>query len=85
MTQTPVDALIQSIPEKIAARALLAKAAVENVPSPCISVCRMSTVTGLCEGCYRTLEELRSWSAADDSLRRTIWSRVEQRLATSSP
>lgn len=85
MTQKAVDELVQGIPEKIAARALLAKAAVENVPSPCISVCRMSTVTGLCEGCYRTLEELRSWSGADDSLRRTIWSRIEQRLATGAP
>lgn len=85
MTQTPVVEAVQDIPERIAARALLAKAAAENVPSPCISVCRMSASSGLCEGCYRTLDEIRSWSKADDEVRRTIWSRIERRLAESAP
>ena len=52
---------------------------VENVPSPCISVCRMNEMTGLCEACYRTIDEIVQWAGADDESKRTIWSRIEQR------
>ena len=31
------------------------------MPSPCISVCRMDAVSGLCEGCFRTLDEIAAW------------------------
>ncbi len=34
----------------------------DDVPSPCINVCRMSAATGLCEGCFRTLDEIACWS-----------------------
>lgn len=71
-------------PELIAAMAILARATAENVPSPCISVCRMSELTGVCEGCYRTLDEIRDWSSADDSAKRAIWRHIEHRL-TASP
>ncbi len=81
----PVPEKPVNAPELIAARALLARASVENVPSPCISVCRMNELTGLCEGCYRTLDEIRDWSSADDLAKRTIWTHIEQRLAASPP
>lgn len=64
----------------IAARALLVRTMVENVPSPCLSVCRMSELSDLCEGCYRTLDEIRQWSSADDQAKRIIWSHIEQRI-----
>lgn len=85
VVQAPMAATIANAPELIAARAILARATAENVPSPCISVCRMSELTGLCEGCYRTLDEIRDWSSADDSAKRAIWQRIEQRLAASPP
>lgn len=37
-----------------------------SVPSPCINVCRMRADTGLCEGCFRTLDEIARWSRQDD-------------------
>ena len=52
----------------------------DGVPSPCISVCRMSELTGLCEGCYRTLDEIAQWSSAGDQTKRTIWTQIEQRI-----
>ena len=52
----------------------------DGVLSPCTSVCRMSELTGLCEGCYRTLDEIREWSSADDQTKRTIWTQIEQRM-----
>ena len=36
-----------------------------GVASPCINVCRMSSV-GVCEGCFRTLDEIACWSILDD-------------------
>ncbi len=48
----------------------------EPVPSPCISVCRMSPDRSHCEGCFRTLDEIRLWSRADGSLRRGIWDQL---------
>jgi prolyl-tRNA editing enzyme YbaK/EbsC (Cys-tRNA(Pro) deacylase)/predicted Fe-S protein YdhL (DUF1289 family) len=80
VVQAPAADAPVNIPELIAARAVLALATAENVPSPCISVCRMNEVTGLCEGCLRTLDEIRQWANADDSAKRTIWTRIEQRL-----
>jgi hypothetical protein len=38
--------------------------------SPCINVCRMDERTGLCEGCFRTIDEIACWSgyAREDKL-----------------
>lgn len=56
-------------------------AAETDVPSPCISVCRMSTTSGLCEGCFRTRDEIASWSRADNDGKRSLWKIIEQRMA----
>jgi uncharacterized protein len=32
-----------------------------TVASPCTSVCVLDPVTGLCGGCFRTLEEIAVW------------------------
>lgn len=32
-----------------------------EVRSPCISVCAMDDISGLCQGCYRTVEEITAW------------------------
>ncbi|MBI4291919.1 MAG: DUF1289 domain-containing protein [Betaproteobacteria bacterium] len=40
--------------------------------SPCINVCRMDPVTGLCEGCYRTLDEIAEWSSLGESEKRAV-------------
>lgn len=49
------------------------------VPSPCISVCRMNATTGLCEGCYRTLDEIGAWSRASEDEKREVWEALLQR------
>lgn len=55
--------------------------AAADVPSPCISVCRMSAATGWCEGCFRTRDEIAAWSRADDDRKRGIWKIIERRMA----
>ncbi len=53
------------------------------VISPCISVCRMDAASGLCEGCFRTLEEIADWSGLDDTGRRAIWMNIGQRAGAA--
>ena len=83
LAQGPAPALERSPStlESIAARAILVRATGQNAPSPCVSVCRMSADTSLCEGCWRTLDEIIQWSTADEPAKRAIWAQIEQRLA----
>ena len=57
----------------------------EPVPSPCISVCRMSEDRSHCLGCFRTLDEIRLWSRADGGLRRGIWTQLLDRAGIPQP
>jgi len=53
----------------------------EETPlSPCLSVCRMSDQTGLCEGCFRTLEEITGWGHRSPEAKRDMWRLIQQRL-----
>lgn len=57
----------------------------DAVASPCINVCRMSGETGLCEGCFRTVDEIAAWSGAADGERIAILAAVERRRADLDP
>lgn len=57
----------------------------EPVPSPCISVCRMSPDRSHCEGCFRSLDEIRAWSRADGVTRRAIWAQLLERAGIALP
>ena len=48
--------------------------------SPCISVCRMSENTGLCEGCFRTIQEITGWGHRSCEEKRKVWRMIAQRL-----
>ena len=50
-----------------------------DVPSPCNNVCRMNPDTGLCEGCFRTLDEIAAWSVMSDAEKRTVLARLPAR------
>jgi uncharacterized protein len=49
------------------------------VPSPCISVCKMNPVTGWCEGCQRTIDEIAGWSRMSDDAKRAVWAELVHR------
>ncbi|HYD81311.1 MAG TPA: DUF1289 domain-containing protein [Paucimonas sp.] len=51
------------------------------VPSPCINVCRMNARTGLCEGCFRTIDEIVRWGSAGESEKRAVWREIKRREA----
>ena len=67
--------------DRLAQRARLVAAGVDaEVPSPCISVCRVDASTEWCEGCLRTLDEIAAWSRLHDAAKREVWRAIEQRL-----
>jgi predicted Fe-S protein YdhL (DUF1289 family) len=41
----------------------------------------MSPRSGLCEGCFRTLDEICLWSKSDDAAKRAMWVQIAQRAA----
>jgi hypothetical protein len=49
------------------------------VPSPCTDVCRIDPVSGWCEGCLRTIDEIAAWRALDDGAKREVWKRLPGR------
>jgi uncharacterized protein len=53
----------------------------DEVPSPCISVCRMDPASELCEGCLRTLDEIALWGRMEEEGKREVWKLIGQRLA----
>jgi predicted Fe-S protein YdhL (DUF1289 family) len=65
--------------EALAGLAELAQSPDNRVPSPCISVCRMDDASGLCLGCFRTLDEIIQWGRAGDAEKRVVWQLIAQR------
>jgi len=57
----------------------------DDVPSPCVSICRMNAQTQLCEGCLRTLDEIAAWGRMDDATKREVWQAIGERLARKDP
>ncbi|MBU1359432.1 MAG: DUF1289 domain-containing protein [Gammaproteobacteria bacterium] len=57
-----------------------AKSTQGAVASPCVSVCRMNAKSGLCDGCFRTLDEIGRWSRIDDGAKREVWAQIETRI-----
>ena len=45
---------------------------VEAVASPCTSVCAIDPPTGLCAGCYRTIDEIAGWIELSPQARRAL-------------
>lgn len=55
------------------------------VASPCINVCQMNARSGLCQGCFRSLDEIAGWAAASDDWRRQVLAAVARRRAEHDP
>jgi predicted Fe-S protein YdhL (DUF1289 family) len=52
-------------------------------PSPCINVCKMDAASGLCTGCYRTIDEITRWTRLDEAGRQQVLEAVTRRQAQS--
>jgi hypothetical protein len=52
-----------------------------DIPSPCTSVCTIDQETGLCVGCYRTLDEIAGWIDLSTEQKRTLLATLLTRRA----
>lgn len=43
----------------------------------------MNERTRLCEGCFRTIDEIRLWGQSNDAAKRALWVQIAQRAAQS--
>lgn len=43
-----------------------------DVISPCIGVCRIDEPSGYCSGCFRSVDEIREWTALNDTQRQQL-------------
>ena len=50
-----------------------------TVESPCINICRLDEITGLCSGCYRTIDEIVAWPQFSDHEKIFVLDTVEKR------
>jgi uncharacterized protein len=57
----------------------VAQGGAAEVPSPCMSVCRMDAAGEYCEGCCRSLDEIAAWSGLSAQGKREVWRRIAQR------
>jgi predicted Fe-S protein YdhL (DUF1289 family) len=53
----------------------------DDVPSPCVEVCRMDARTGYCEGCLRTIDEIAGWSQFSADEKRGVLAQLDVRRA----
>ena len=65
--------------QSLTARANAVSMAGEDIPTPCISVCRVSADNGLCEGCFRTLGEISAWGRSTAANKRELWKTIMHR------
>ncbi len=52
-----------------------------DVASPCTSVCTIDSATGLCAGCYRTLDEIAGWIDLSEQRKRALLATLATRRA----
>jgi predicted Fe-S protein YdhL (DUF1289 family) len=54
------------------------------IASPCNKVCVVNEATGLCRGCYRTLDEIARWGAMSDEERTAVLGVLPARRADAT-
>lgn len=52
-----------------------------GIASPCIQVCVVHREARICTGCYRTLDEIASWSRMTDAERAAIMAALPDRAS----
>lgn len=50
-----------------------------EIDSPCVKLCSVHPVVGLCVGCMRSIEEIRDWSRMQPETRRAIMAELPGR------
>jgi predicted Fe-S protein YdhL (DUF1289 family) len=53
--------------------------------SPCIKVCQMDPVRGICIGCCRSLDEIARWGVMSDEERERVLAELPRRRDVRDP
>ncbi len=54
----------------------------DEIESPCVRICVVHPEAKICTGCYRTTDEIASWSKMTPETRREIMQTLPERGAT---
>jgi uncharacterized protein len=54
----------------------------QEIQSPCVGVCAMDDLSGLCQGCFRTLDEIQAWWDLDNAGKQAIVEEASKREAS---
>jgi predicted Fe-S protein YdhL (DUF1289 family) len=55
------------------------------IATPCIKVCVVDGDSGLCLGCFRSLEEIAGWAALSDEERTRVMAELPARRTRIAP
>lgn len=55
------------------------------IPTPCVKVCIVDGESGLCLGCFRSLEEIAGWTRLADADRQTVLADLPKRRGRIDP
>lgn len=53
----------------------------EQLVSPCISICQIDPLSGLCQGCYRSRAEIAGWTRMSADEQRALLEALRGRRA----
>ena len=51
----------------------------DEIASPCVKICVVHPESGICVGCYRTMDEIAGWSGMSASERRDLTANLPDR------
>ena len=54
----------------------------DEVQSPCVKLCVVHPVAGICVGCYRSIEEIGAWSSLSQDARLDVLAQLPSRAKT---
>jgi uncharacterized protein len=55
-----------------------------TIETPCIKVCVVDPISGLCRGCGRSLGEIASWTSLSVEDRRRVMAELPNRMAATT-
>ena len=56
----------------------------EPIGSPCTDVCKLNVDTGLCLGCFRSREEIKTFRSMDDAAKLALFDALLARRAAKA-
>jgi predicted Fe-S protein YdhL (DUF1289 family) len=56
-----------------------------TIATPCVLVCTLDDESGLCLGCFRSLEEIAGWRRFSDARRAALMAALPQRRSRIRP